>query len=111
MKIYLTKDVPYSITNQINKLFPDMVLEAKGNHVKIEGTSLKEFLISSQLLDEQECILSYDFKFTTSVNKIVVNNTVLAVIVKFTVWNSIDIDFIFKPNEIEIVFKDCLYWK
>lgn len=111
MKIYLTKDVPYSITNQINKLFPNMVLDAKANHVKIEGTSLKEFLISSKLLDEQECILSYDFKFTTAVNKIVVNNTVLAVIVKFTVWNSIDIDFIFKPNEIEIVFKDCLYWK
>lgn len=111
MKIYLTKDIPYSIIYQINKLFSHVVLEARGDHVKAEDTSLKDFLISSNLLDEQECILSFDFKFTTAVNKIVVNGTVLAVIVKFTVYNSIDIDFIFKPNDIEIVFKDGLYWK
>jgi hypothetical protein len=111
MKIYITDDIPDSVTDTIAKFFPNVVRQSKNLHVFSGNSTLKNVLIGSGLMADEECISIDNFKFTSSIEKIKTKENVMAVILSINIIDSIDIDFIFKQNDVEIIFKDSLYWK
>jgi len=111
MSIVFQKEIPDLIFNNIKKYF-SITKNKHGQHqIVFWEYSLKDILINTKMLDESECFISNDFKFKISGEPILVNNDMLAYTIKINIQNSADIEFIFKPYDIEIIVKDFIYWK
>lgn len=111
MKIHLTKNIPDGIINQIARFFFIAGFNSPSIRIKHEQSNLSNILITANILNESECLFKESIPFSTSINTVSIGDNVLAVILKFDVKDSIDIDFIFKPDCTEIIFKDSLYWR
>ena len=111
MAIILNKSIPYSIIERMKKIFTVTFNDRGDLKLLINNKTLKQILVDSQLLDDSECIITEQFRFVASGKETTVNGQVLAYTVSLNVRDSIDIDFIFKPDDLEILFKDSLYWK
>lgn len=111
MSIILRKEISGKILDKIKKIFTVLTNNRVDNRLLIKNKTLKQILVDSHLLDNSECIIDECFQFIASGQDTIVNGEVLAYTVSLNVRNSIDIDFIFKPNDLEIIFKDALYWK
>lgn len=111
MSITSNPVIPERIVDQIAKIFTVSTNHRGQLTFKTSDKTLAQILVNAKILDESECIQIKNFKFITAAKPIVVNNIMLAYTVSLNVRNSIDIDFIFKPDNVEILFKDSLYWK
>lgn len=111
MKIHLTKNIPDGIINQISRFFFIAGFNSPSICIKHDQSNLSNILITANILNESECLFKDPISFSTSINTVTVADNILAVILKFDVKDSIDIDFIFKPDSTEIIFKDSLYWR
>lgn len=111
MSILFQHEIPDLIFNNIKKYFSVTKTKDGRNQISFWDISLKDILIRTKVLDESECFISNDFKFKVSGDPIIVNNEMLAYTIKINVQNSVDIEFIFKPHDVEILVKDFVYWK
>ena len=111
MSIILRKEISSKILDKIKKIFTVLTNYRGDIKLIINNKTLKQILVDSQLLDESECVITEYFKFIASGEETIVNGEVVAYTVSLNVRDSIDIDFIFKTDDLEIIFKDALYWK
>lgn len=111
MSILFQNEMPDLIFNNIKRYFSVTKTKNGRNQISFWDVSLKDILIKTKLLDESECFISNDFRFKVSGDPIFVNNEMLAYTIKINVQNSADIEFIFKPYDVEVLVKDFTYWK
>lgn len=111
MSILFHSAIPDLILNNIKRYFSVTKTKSGRDQISFWNVSLKDILIKTKLLDESECFISDDIRFKVYGTPICVNNEMLAYTITINVQNSVDIEFIFKPYDVEILVKDFTYWK
>lgn len=111
MIIQLTKSIPNEICIQISKFFNIGLYNGNYLAIKKNGTTLKDLLVRAKIIDQSQCLFDETIRYSPTLSTICVADKVLAVILKIDVQDSMDIEFIFKSDDTQILFKDALYWK